>query len=256
MRIPLIAGNWKMNTTVDEATSLVKQMLVDLGKIGDVEKVVCPPFISLVPVQNLLKGTDVLLGAQNVFYEEKGAFTGEISPIMLSGICQYVIIGHSERRQYFKENGEMISKKVSAALRHNLHPILCIGENLTDYESGNTREVVTDQLLSSLSGVNRVDSITIAYEPVWAIGTGKAANGKEANETIKLIRSLIEDKYGKSVASNMRILYGGSVTSSNISEFVSQAEIDGALVGGASLKAQEFVEIVKQTAEIKRDSMQ
>jgi len=256
MRIPLIAGNWKMNTTVEEATSLVKQMLDDLEKIGDVEKVVCPPFISLVPVQNLLKGTDVLLGAQNVFYEEKGAFTGEISPIMLSGICQYVIIGHSERRQYFKENGEMISKKVSAALRHNLHPILCIGENLTDYESGNTREVVTDQLLSSLSGVNRVDSITIAYEPVWAIGTGKAANGKEANETIKLIRSLIEDKYGKSVASNMRILYGGSVTSSNISEFVSQVEIDGALVGGASLKAREFVEIVKQTAEIKRDLLQ
>ncbi|MCR4394482.1 MAG: triose-phosphate isomerase [Dehalococcoidales bacterium] len=256
MRIPLIAGNWKMNTTVDEATSLVKQMLDDLEKIGDVEKVVCPPFISLVPVRNLLKGTDVLLGAQNVFYEEKGAFTGEISPLMLSGICQYVIIGHSERRQYFKENGEMISKKVSAALRHNLRPILCIGENLTDYESGKTREVVTDQLLSSLSGVNRVDSITIAYEPVWAIGTGKAANGKEANETIKLIRSLIEDKYGKSAASNMRILYGGSVTSSNISEFVSQAEIDGALVGGASLKAREFVEIVKQTAEIKRDSMQ
>lgn len=256
MRIPLIAGNWKMNTTVDEATSLVKQMLDDLEKIGDVEKVVCPPFISLVPVRNLLKGTDVLLGAQNVFYEEKGAFTGEISPLMLSGICQYVIIGHSERRQYFKENGEMISKKVSAALRHNLRPILCIGENLTDYESGNTREVVTDQLLSSLSGVNRVDSITIAYEPVWAIGTGKAANGKEANETIKLIRSLIEDKYGKSVASNMRILYGGSVTSSNISEFVSQAEIDGALVGGASLKAREFVEIVKQTAEIKRNSIQ
>jgi triosephosphate isomerase len=256
MRIPLIAGNWKMNTTVEEATILVKQMLDDLEKIGDVEKVVCPPFISLVPVQNLLKGTDVLLGAQNVFYEEKGAFTGEISPIMLSGICQYVIIGHSERRQYFKENGEMISKKVSAALRHNLRPILCIGENLTDYESGNTREVVTDQLLSSLSGVNRVDSITIAYEPVWAIGTGKAANGKEANETIKLIRSLIEDKYGKSVASNMRILYGGSVTSSNISEFVSQSEIDGALVGGASLKAREFVEIVKQTAEIKRDLLQ
>jgi len=252
MRIPLIAGNWKMNTTVDEATSLVKQMLDDLEKIGDVEKIVCPPFISLVPVRNLLQGTSVLLGAQNVFYEEKGAFTGEISPVMLSGICQYVIIGHSERRQYFKEDGEMISKKVSAALKHNLRPILCVGESLQDHEGGKTREVVTDQLLSSLSGITQVDSVTIAYEPVWAIGTGRAANGKEANKTVKLIRTLIENKYGKTVASNIRILYGGSVTSSNISEFVSQSEIDGALVGGASLRAREFIGIVKQTAEIKK----
>ena len=252
MRIPMIAGNWKMNTTVSEAIKLIGDMRSDLDSITALEKVICPPFISLSSASEILKGSNIKVGAQNLYYEDKGAYTGEISPLMLIGICEYAIIGHSERRQYFKENGEIVSKKVATALKHNLKPILCVGENLKDYEAGKTREVVTEQITSSLSGIDKADTLTVAYEPIWAIGTGKAATGKEANETIKIIRATIASKYSTKIAANMRILYGGSVTAANIAEFVSEPDIDGALVGGASLKAGDFINIVKTTAEIRK----
>jgi len=253
MRIPLIAGNWKMNTTVDEAGKLVNEMLPDLNNINNLEIVICPPYISLTSVREVILGSAVKLGAQNLYFEEKGAYTGEISPLMLKDICEYVIIGHSERRQYFYESGAIISKKVAAAINHNLKPVLCVGENLQEYEAGKTREVVTEQLNSSLVGIDLGNTLTIAYEPVWAIGTGKAATGKQANETISLIRSLIADRYDSEIAVNMRILYGGSVTAGNIAEFVSQPDIDGALVGGASLKAREFIGIVRATSDIRKN---
>jgi triosephosphate isomerase (TIM) len=251
MRTPLIAGNWKMNTTAAEAVNLVKEMLPGLEQINSVEKVVCPPFISLVPVAALLEGSPIKVGAQNMYFEEKGAYTGETSPLMLKNLCQYVILGHSERRQYFQETGASISKKVRAAQKAGLKPILCVGERLEDYEAKRTAEVVTAQLESSLDGIESLDGLTIAYEPVWAIGTGKAATGQQANETIALIRSVISHRYGSDFGENIRILYGGSVTAANIAEFVGQPDIDGALVGGASLKAVDFVNIVKQTAQIK-----
>jgi triosephosphate isomerase len=251
MRIPMIAGNWKMNTSVNEADKLVQKMKPGLNQLTKVEVVVCPPFISLISVHGLLSGSNIKLGAQNVYFEEKGAYTGEISTLMLSGICDYVIIGHSERRQYFNETGEIISKKMAAVLKADLKPILCVGENLSDFESGKTRDVVTRQLNSSLAGIAKGDSLTIAYEPVWAIGTGKAATGLQANATISLIRAEIARKYGKTVGDHIRVLYGGSVTAANIAEFVAQPDIDGALVGGASLKPGEFVAIAKTTSEIR-----
>jgi triosephosphate isomerase len=245
----MIAGNWKMNTTVSNAIALVKDIRKEVNSISGIDKVVCPPFISLVSVSDNLSDSNIKVGAQNLYFEEKGAYTGEISPLMLEGICEYVIIGHSERRQYFCENGEIVSKKVLSAIKNNLKPILCIGENLNQYEAGQTRDVVIEQIQTSLAGVNNVETVTIAYEPIWAIGTGKAATGKQANDTINLIRSLIGSKYNSHIADNMHILYGGSVTAANIAEFVSQPDIDGALVGGASLKASEFSNIIKTTVE-------
>jgi triosephosphate isomerase len=251
MRIPLIAGNWKMNTTVNEAVALVKEMRQGLDEIKGVEKVLCPPFISLAAVKDLIKGTSIKLGAQNLYFEEKGAYTGEISPLMLAELCEFVIIGHSERRQYFGETNEIVNRKAKSALKAGLKPILCIGERLEENEAGRTEEVVTGQLRSSLAGIDYPGGFVIAYEPVWAIGTGRAATGKQANETISLIRRNITKLYGKGAAQDVRILYGGSVTAGNIAEFVQQSEIDGALVGGASLKANEFLSIVRQTAEIR-----
>ena len=251
MRVPMIAGNWKMNTTVGEAIELVNDMLQGLDEIDNVDKVICPPFISLAAVRELVKGSSVKLGAQNLYFEEKGAYTGEISPLMLADLCEFVIIGHSERRQYFNETGGIVNKKIQAALKVGLKPILCIGERLEENEAGRTEEVVTEQLSSSLAGIGYLSGLTIAYEPVWAIGTGRAASGKQANKTIGFIRQTISPKYGKRVAQDLRILYGGSVTADNIAEFISQPEIDGALVGGASLKANEFLSSVKQTSEIK-----
>ncbi len=251
MRLPLIAGNWKMNTTVREAVALVSEMRQELDAIANVDKVICPPFISLAAVGELVKGSSIKLGAQNLYFAEKGAYTGEISPLMLADLCQFVIIGHSERRQYFNETGEIINKKVQAALRVGLKPILCIGESLKENEAGKTAEVVTEQLRSSLAGINELDELVIAYEPVWAIGSGRAATGKQANETIGLIRHNITRLYDEEIARDLRILYGGSVTAANATEFISQTEIDGALVGGASLKADQFLSIVKQTSEIR-----
>jgi triosephosphate isomerase len=251
MRMPMIAGNWKMNTTLAEAVQLVKSMLSGLDKTTGVEKVVCPPFISLVAVRDLLKGSSVRLGAQNVFYEAKGAYTGEISPLMLAGLCEYVIIGHSERRQYFGETGENIDKKVKAVVEIDLKPILCIGERLEENEAGKTEEVLTRQLTGSCERLYFIGGMVIAYEPVWAIGTGRSATGEQANKAIGFIRQLVSHQHGSDIADNVRILYGGSVTADNIAEIMGQSEIDGALVGGASLKADDFISIVKQTAEIR-----
>jgi len=238
-----------MNTTLREATELVSEMRPLLDQIENVDKVICPPFISLAAVKELIGGSSIKLGAQNIFFEKEGAYTGEISPLMLADLCEFVIIGHSERRQYFNETGEMVNKKIMAALRVGLKPILCIGERLEENESGRTEEILTEQLRSSLAGVDYPRSLIIAYEPVWAIGTGMAANGKQANETIGFIRDKIAELYSNKSAQDMRILYGGSVTVDNITEFVRQPEIDGALVGGASLKATDFVSIVKRTSE-------
>ena len=251
MRVPMIAGNWKMNTTVNEATELVKTMRDELDKVSNVDKVVCPPFVSLAPVRELIKGSSIKLGAQNLYFAEKGAFTGEISPLMIADLCEFVIIGHSERRQYFNETGEVVNKKIVAALNVGLKPILCIGERLEENEAGRTEEVVTEQLSSSLAGINDLNGLIIAYEPVWAIGTGRAATGVQANETISFIRRNISRLYNDKIAREMRILYGGSVTAANATEFMQQPEIDGALVGGASLKATEFLSIVAQTSAIK-----
>jgi triosephosphate isomerase len=251
MRVPLIAGNWKMNTTVDEATALVGKMIEALDKIENVEKVFCPPFVSLAAVAEIVKDSSIKLGAQNMHFEDKGAYTGEVSPLMLAGLCKFVIIGHSERRQYFNETDEIINKKLKAALRYEIKPILCIGEKLEENEAGMTEEVVSHQLESALTDVFNPSGTVIAYEPVWAIGSGRSANSEQANKTINLIRQRVADLYDKAVAQNIRILYGGSVTDENIAEFIKQTEIDGALVGGASLKTEQFINIVRQTSEIR-----
>ncbi len=276
MRTPMIAGNWKMNTTVSVAVALVKELHsgpqlqhdserivcppevclvklnVSLDEIPNVDKVICPPFISLAPLRDLLKGSSIKLGAQNLYFEEKGAYTGEISPLMVAELCEFVIIGHSERRQYFHETGEIVNKKVKAALKVGLKPILCVGEKLAEKEAGRTEGVVSEQLSSALAGIGKVNGMSIAYEPVWAIGSGQAATAEQANNTIGFIRQTVARLSGDKIAQKMRILYGGSVTAENISEFIEQPEIDGALVGGASLKTDQFFSIVKQTSEISR----
>jgi len=251
MRVPMIVGNWKMNTTVNEAIALVREMLPEIEPVQTVERVICPPFISLWAVKELLSGSTVELGAQNMYFEEKGAYTGEISPLMLAELCQYVIIGHSERRQYFGETGELINKKINSALKFNLKPILCIGEKLEENETGQTESVITEQLKSALDGIDDISRLTIAYEPIWAIGTGLAATGGQANNICGIIRRYIAQKSDQESAQNLRILYGGSVTTDNTAEFMQQPEIDGALVGGACLKSTHFVSIIKQTAEIR-----
>jgi triosephosphate isomerase len=251
MRIPFIAGNWKMNTTATEAERLVLEMLEKLDRIKGVEKVLCPPFVSLVAISMMLQGSSIKLGAQNMYFEAKGAYTGEISPLMLKELCEFVILGHSERRWYFGETDEIVNRKVKAALVNKLKPILCIGERLEENEAGKTEEIVNRQLRGALDGIEPVRDLVIAYEPVWAIGTGKAASGKQAAATIQFIRDVVAKLWNKGIAQDLRILYGGSVTGANIAEFISLPEIDGALVGGASLKAEEFVSIVEKTTESK-----
>ena len=251
MRVPMIAGNWKMHTTVEEAIELVIKMRYELDRIDNVDKVICPPFVSLDAIKTRLEGSTIKLGAQDIYYEEKGAFTGEISPQMVVDLCDYVIVGHSERRQYFNETVDIVDKKVKAAMKVGLKPILCIGESPEENEVGKTEEVLIRQLSSPSARLYLIGGIIIAYEPIWAIGTGVPASGEQANKTIGFIRHYIAEEQGKSIAQDVRILYGGSVTAENIAEFVKQPEIDGALVGGASLKADEFLSIVKQTAEIK-----
>jgi triosephosphate isomerase len=200
----------------------------------------------------MLQSSSIKLGAQNMYFEAKGAYTGEISPLMLRELCEFVILGHSERRWHFGETDEIVNKKVKAALANKLKPMLCVGERLEENEAGRTKEVVSRQVSAALSGIEPVRDLVIAYEPVWAIGTGKAASGKQAGVTIEFIRDVVAKLWNKSIAQDLRILYGGSVTGANIAEFISHPEIDGALVGGASLKAEEFVGIVEKTAEIKR----
>jgi len=251
MRIPFVAGNWKMNTTATEAERLVLEMLDKLDRIKGVEKVLCPPFVSLVAINMMLHSSSIKLGGQNMYFETKGAYTGEISPVMLSELCEFVILGHSERRGYFGETDEIVNKKVKTALANELKPILCVGERLAENETGKTEEVINRQVTAALNGIEPVRDLVIAYEPVWAIGTGKAASSEQAAATIQSTRDVVAKLWNKSIAQDLRILYGGSVTSANIAEFISHPEIDGALVGGASLKAEEFVSIVEQTAEIK-----
>lgn len=252
MRTPFVAGNWKMNKTIGEARELVTVMAPKLNEIKGVEKVLCPPFVALNEVSNLLKGTELGLGAQNMHWEEKGAFTGEVAPAMIKELCGYIILGHSERRTYFGETDESVNRKLLAAQKFDLTPIVCVGETLEQYESNQTRDVVTSQTSLGLKGVSPefAARIVVAYEPVWAIGTGKASTGGAANAVIKdYIRAVIADMYGEAAAQAVRILYGGSVTASNAAEFFSQPDIDGALVGGASLKLDEFTAITKAAAK-------
>jgi triosephosphate isomerase len=248
MRTPFVAGNWKMNKTISEARDLVSTLSVNLREIKGVEKVLCPPFMSLLAVYALLEGSDIGLGAQNVHWEEKGAYTGEVSPAMVKELCEYVILGHSERRAYFGETDEIVNRKLIAAQIVDLTPIVCVGETLDQYESKLTREVVSKQTSLSLRDVSPAFAprIVVAYEPVWAIGTGKASNGEEANAVVKdVIRPALAELFGNETAQAIRVLYGGSVTSSNAAEFFGQPDIDGALVGGASLKVDEFAAITK-----------
>lgn len=254
MRTPIIAGNWKMFKTVAEATALVREMRRELGNITGVVKVLCPPFTALAAVAEQVQGTDIQVGAQDMFWEEQGAFTGEISPVMVKELCQYVIIGHSERRQYFGETDEGVNRKVKAALKHGLIPIVCVGENLAQNEAGQTEVFVSSQVRAALHGLTaeQVSGLVIAYEPIWAIGTGKAATGVEANRIIGLVvRGTVADLFGESVAQAVRIQYGGSVSPDNIAEFMDQPEIDGALVGGASLVGSKFLAITQQAAQSK-----
>ncbi len=251
MRIPLIAGNWKMNTTVSQAEQLVIDMLEGLDGIEGVEKVLCPPFVSLVPLNMMLRSSSIKLGAQNMYFETAGAYTGEISPLMVKELCEFVILGHSERRSYFGETDEIVNRKVKAALANELKPILCVGERLEENEAGRTEEVVERQVRAALNGIEPVRDLVIAYEPVWAIGTGRAATGRQAAATIGFIRDTVAGLWSKELAQGIRVLYGGSVTAANIAEFVSYPDVDGALVGGASLKVEEFISIVQQTAQIK-----
>jgi triosephosphate isomerase (TIM) len=248
MRIPFVAGNWKMNKKVEEARLLVSEMGRGLKDISGVEKVLCPPFMSLVAVNALLLGTDIGLGAQNMHWEEKGAFTGEIAPSMVAEFCRYVIVGHSERRTYFGETDERVNKKVHAAQKAGLIPIVCIGETLSEYEAGRTAEVVKRQAREGLKEIDPVlaPKIVVAYEPVWAIGTGRASSGENAEAVHRdVIRPVLKELFGTDVAQAVRILYGGSVTAANAAEFFSQPDIDGALVGGASLKTDEFIKITQ-----------
>ena len=251
MRKPFVAGNWKMFKTVAEARHLVSELVPGLQAIDDVERVLCPPYTTLLAVKALLEGTDIGLGAQNLYWEESGAFTGEISPSMVAELCQYVIIGHSERRAYFGETDQTVNRKVQAALAHGLTPIVCVGETLEENEGGKTAEVVSGQVQNGLARLDLDDgnAIVLAYEPVWAIGTGKAATAEGANQVIaEVIRRALGDIFGEAFAQEVRVLYGGSVKANNAAEFFTQPDIDGALVGGASLNAGEFVPIAQAAA--------
>lgn len=249
MRTPLIAGNWKMNTNLASATELVTAMKNDLAALvatGKVEIALCPPFVYLWRVAELVRGTGIQVGAQNMYLAPKGAYTGEIAPTMLTDTSQFVILGHSERRQYFHETDELVNQKIHAALRYNLKPIVCVGEPLSTYELGETDVWVQGQVRAAVRDLTAAQArgLVIAYEPIWAIGTGKAATGAGANAVIGIsIRGALADLYGQEVAQAVRVQYGGSVTAKNIDEFIVQPDIDGALVGGASLKADEFVAI-------------
>lgn len=248
MRTPIVAGNWKMNKTVAEARTLVYELLTDLKGIQGVQKVLCPPFPALSALSEILKGTEIGLGAQNLHWEAKGAYTGETAPSMVAEFCQYVIIGHSERRAYFGETDESVNKKIKAALGAGLIPIVCVGETYDENRAGRTAEVVTRQVNGALDGLDAttVQGLIIAYEPVWAIGTGLAAEPDPANQVIAdHVRGPIAAQFGAETAQAVRVQYGGSVTASNAAPFFAQPDIDGALVGGASLKAGEFVAIVK-----------
>jgi triosephosphate isomerase len=252
-RVPLMAGNWKMHKSVPEAVALALELRRALEGIREVEVMVLPPFVSLWAVAEALRGSAIRVGAQNAWYGNSGAFTGEISPAMLAGWCDAVLLGHSERRQYAGETDALINRKLHAALAQGLRVILAVGETLSDYEQQRTEAVVRGQLGGALEGVAppHADHLSVAYEPVWAIGTGHAASAAYANQTIGLIRRILEEQFGDSSSERMRVLYGGSMSAKNTGELLAQPEIDGGLVGGASLVAAEFAEMVRLAAAAK-----
>ena len=246
---PFIAGNWKMHKTIPEAVEMVKALKEESPQLTDAELVVIPPYTMLSEVKKVIERSTVQLGAQNIFWEEKGAFTGEVSPLMLKDAgCQYVTIGHSERRQYFGETNETVNKKIKAALAHELTPIMCIGESLEEREKGNTMDKVETQMNSGLEGLGKdeIRRIVIAYEPIWAIGTGVTATPSQAEEVHSFIRKKLTEKYGNEIASYAIILYGGSVKPANTYSILKENNINGALVGGASLEADSFIQITKE----------
>ncbi|MDK2858345.1 MAG: triosephosphate isomerase [Verrucomicrobiota bacterium] len=248
MRKTIIAGNWKMNKTIAEAVSLVEGLKRELADCVDVEVVVCPPFTALKTVSDMLADTQIKLGCQNMSSEDDGAYTGEISHTMLKELfVRYVILGHSERRDYYKETDFWVNRKVKKALEKNLRPIVCVGEKLKDREAGNTEKVVEAQVRGSLADIpaEQFEEVVVAYEPVWAIGTGKTATSEQAQEVHAFIRGIIRDMVGDQAAAGLRIQYGGSMKPANAKELLSQPDIDGGLIGGASLDANSFISIVK-----------
>jgi triosephosphate isomerase len=253
MRTPIIAGNWKMYKTPQEAVEFANAIKGPLAGLTAAERVVCPPYVALPGVAAALNGTEIAVGAQDVHWEEEGAYTSQIAPGMLEGLVKYVIIGHSETRAYLGVTDEMVNKKARAALAHGLHPIIAVGESLEINEAGGTKEFVGRQIRAAFENIPASDlaSIVVAYEPIWAIGTGKNASGEQANEIIGSIRAILADLYGSTHADAMRIQYGGSVKPANMAEFMSQPHIDGALVGGASLKADSFIDLVRIAIEAK-----
>lgn len=251
MRMKMVAGNWKMNKTVADARQLVAEFAPQVRDVSGVEVVLCPPFTALLAIKAMLEGTRIALGAQNLHWETAGAFTGEIAPAMVKELCQYVIIGHSERRQYFGETDDSVNRRVKAALAIGLTPIVCIGETLAENEAGRTAEVVSRQTRLGLAGLSAEEllKLVIAYEPVWAIGTGRAATPEGANAVHRdVVRATLASWHGDATAQQIRILYGGSVTAANAAELFAQSDIDGGLVGGASLKPNDFATIVKAAA--------
>lgn len=253
MRIPIIAGNWKMNKTAAEAVDFVNEIKTELAELTAVERVVCPPYVALPGVQAALAGTGIAVGAQDAHWEANGAYTSQIAPGMLKGLVEYVIIGHSETRAYQGVTDEMVNKKAKAILAQGLRPIIAVGESLEINEAGNTVDFVGAQIRGAFDGIPASDlaEIVVAYEPIWAIGTGKTATPEQANGIIGSIRAIIADLYGADQADAMRIQYGGSVKPDNMIDLMSQEHIDGALVGGASLKADSFVSLVKLAIEAK-----
>jgi triosephosphate isomerase (TIM) len=252
MRKPILAGNWKMNKGPAEALELVRALRPLVTPYTQVETVVCPPFVDLPAVADALRGVHVGVGAQDVFWADSGAYTGEVSAPMLVGLAQYVIIGHSERREYFGETDETVNKKIKAVLAHGLTPIVCVGESLQQNEAGITDSFVSGQVKAAFSGISaeQARGIVVAYEPIWAIGTGKTATSAVANQVCGVVvRGALADLYGSQVADEMRIQYGGSANEKNIGELMAMPDIDGALVGGASLKPESFGAMVRITAE-------
>ncbi|MBC7189000.1 triose-phosphate isomerase [Candidatus Aerophobetes bacterium] len=248
MRKPIIGGNWKMNKTSKEAEELAEGIAEYIGSYREVETVLFPPFVYLERVKKIVEGTLISVGAQNMFWEEKGAYTGEVSPVMLVDVgCRYVILGHSERREHFGETDEWINRKIKAALKANLIPLVCVGEKLEERKRGMAEEVVKSQITKCFSGLSslQVERIVIAYEPVWAIGTGVNATPEQAQSMHRFIREILAEMFDESLADKVRIQYGGSVKPDNIKELMAQPDIDGALVGGASLDVESFVSIVK-----------
>lgn len=251
MRKWIVAGNWKMNNTVAESMALARAIKEGSSGIQDGSIILAPPFTALFSVGQIIKGSNVSMAAQNMYYEDKGAYTGEVSPAMLKDLgCAYVIIGHSERRKYFRESDADVNLKVKKALDTGLTPIMCVGETDEEREKGITKDVVGRQVKNGLAGLQTIDHIVIAYEPVWAIGTGKVATSEQAQEVHAFIRGILRESYGKA-ADELSILYGGSVTHENIGDLIAMDDIDGALVGGASLKADGFLGIIKNIAEKK-----